>query len=116
TATTFDSVESSMKLSIRCRGGRTELSFAGPAISGRGDGYAVSSCTVRAISPPSMEARCPVAPVATVATVARAASVRLRAIAPGASAPINSRRMAAAAMAAMVVVAAMAPLRLQVEA
>ncbi|MGY3584889.1 hypothetical protein ACVIGB_006051 [Bradyrhizobium sp. USDA 4341] len=42
TATTFDSVESSIKLSIRCRGGRTELSFAGPAISGRGDGYAIS--------------------------------------------------------------------------
>lgn len=42
TATIFDSVESSMKLSIRCRGGRTELSFAGPAISGRGDGYAIS--------------------------------------------------------------------------
>jgi hypothetical protein len=32
----------SMKLSIRCRGGRTELSFAGPAISGRGDGYVIS--------------------------------------------------------------------------
>ncbi|MHC2338440.1 hypothetical protein [Bradyrhizobium sp. USDA 4454] len=42
TATTSDSVDSSMKLSIRCRGGRTELSFAGPAISGRSDGYAIS--------------------------------------------------------------------------
>ena len=45
TATTLagvGSAESSMKLSIRCRGGRTELSFAGPAISGRGDGYAIS--------------------------------------------------------------------------
>lgn len=42
TATTSDSVDSSVKLSIRCRGGRTELSFAGPAISGRGDGYAIS--------------------------------------------------------------------------
>ncbi|MGY3441171.1 hypothetical protein [Bradyrhizobium sp. USDA 4473] len=36
------SAEASMKLSIRCRGGRTELSFAGPAISGRSDGYAIS--------------------------------------------------------------------------
>ncbi|GKQ55341.1 hypothetical protein BRSPCE3_61960 [Bradyrhizobium sp. Ce-3] len=42
TATTSDSVDSSMKLSIRCRGGRTELSFAGPAISGRGDSYVIS--------------------------------------------------------------------------
>ena len=42
TATTSDSVDSSMKLSIRCRGGRTELSFVGPAISGRGDGYVIS--------------------------------------------------------------------------
>ncbi|MBR0843732.1 hypothetical protein JQ607_26350 [Bradyrhizobium liaoningense] len=36
------SVERSMKLSIRCRGGRTELSLAGPGISGRGDDYAIS--------------------------------------------------------------------------
>ncbi|MCC8984797.1 hypothetical protein [Bradyrhizobium acaciae] len=45
TATTSagaDSAEPSMKLSIRCRGGRTELSFAGPTISGRSDGYAIS--------------------------------------------------------------------------
>lgn len=42
TATTSDSGDSSVKLSIRCRGGRTELSFAGPAISGRGDGYVIS--------------------------------------------------------------------------
>lgn len=42
TATTSDSTGSSMKLSIRCRGGRTEMSFAGPAISGRGDGYLIS--------------------------------------------------------------------------
>ena len=31
-----------MKLSIRCRGGRTELVVAGPGISGRGDNYAIS--------------------------------------------------------------------------
>ncbi|MEK9283302.1 MULTISPECIES: hypothetical protein [unclassified Bradyrhizobium] len=36
------SVEQSMKLSIRCRGGRTELSLAGPGISGRGDDYVIS--------------------------------------------------------------------------
>jgi len=34
--------ESAMKLSIRCRRGRTELVVAGPGISGRGDGYAIS--------------------------------------------------------------------------
>jgi len=32
---------STMKLSIRCRGGRTELVVAGPGISGRGDNYAI---------------------------------------------------------------------------
>ncbi|WP_076863964.1 hypothetical protein [Bradyrhizobium mercantei] len=42
TATTSDSADASMKLSIRCRGGRTELSFAGAAISGWSDGYAIS--------------------------------------------------------------------------
>jgi len=31
-----------MQLSIRCRGGRTELAVAGPAISGRGEDYVVS--------------------------------------------------------------------------
>ena len=34
--------EAAMKLSIRCRGGRTELVVAGPGISRRGDDYAVS--------------------------------------------------------------------------
>ena len=34
--------ESAMKLSIRCRRGRTELVVAGPGISGRGDDYAIS--------------------------------------------------------------------------
>jgi hypothetical protein len=33
---------STMKLSIRCRGGRTELGVAGPGISGRGGAYAIS--------------------------------------------------------------------------
>jgi hypothetical protein len=31
-----------MQLSIRCRGGRTEIVVAGPAVSGRGDDYAIS--------------------------------------------------------------------------
>jgi hypothetical protein len=31
-----------MQLSIRCRGGRTELVVSGPAVSGRGDDYAIS--------------------------------------------------------------------------
>jgi hypothetical protein len=31
-----------MQLSIRCRGGRTEIEVAGPAITGRGDDYAIS--------------------------------------------------------------------------
>jgi hypothetical protein len=31
-----------MQLSIRCRGGRTEIAIAGPAISGRSDDYAIS--------------------------------------------------------------------------
>ncbi|WP_249130348.1 hypothetical protein [Bradyrhizobium sp. AUGA SZCCT0283] len=45
TATTLSddgAVESVMKLSIRCRRGRTELVVAGPGISGRGNGYAIS--------------------------------------------------------------------------
>jgi hypothetical protein len=33
---------SAMQLTIRCRGGRTEISVAGPAVSGRGDDYAIS--------------------------------------------------------------------------
>jgi hypothetical protein len=33
---------SAMRLSIRCRGGRTELTVAGPAITGRGDEYFIS--------------------------------------------------------------------------
>jgi hypothetical protein len=33
---------STMQLSIRCRGGRTELAVAGPIISGRGEDYVVS--------------------------------------------------------------------------
>jgi hypothetical protein len=32
---------SEMQLSIRCRGGRTELAVAGPATSGRGEDYAI---------------------------------------------------------------------------
>jgi hypothetical protein len=35
-------VGSEIKLLIRCRGGRTELSLSGPGISGRGDDYMVS--------------------------------------------------------------------------
>jgi hypothetical protein len=31
-----------MQLTIRCRGGRTELTMSGPAISGRGDDYVIS--------------------------------------------------------------------------
>lgn len=31
-----------MQLTIRCRGGRTELAVAGPAITGRGDNYFIS--------------------------------------------------------------------------
>jgi len=31
-----------MQLSIRCRGGRTEIAISGPAVSGRGDDYAIS--------------------------------------------------------------------------
>jgi hypothetical protein len=31
-----------MQLSIRCRGGHTELAVAGPAISGRGEDYVIS--------------------------------------------------------------------------
>jgi len=46
TATTLSNdsaaAESAMKLSIRCRRGRTELVVAGPGISGRGDDYAIS--------------------------------------------------------------------------
>jgi hypothetical protein len=33
---------SPMRLSIRCRGGRTELTVAGPAITGRGEDYFIS--------------------------------------------------------------------------
>jgi hypothetical protein len=33
---------SALKLSIRCRGGRTELAIAGPTISGRGEDYQIS--------------------------------------------------------------------------
>jgi hypothetical protein len=33
---------SAIQLSIRCRGGRTELAVAGPAMPGRGDGYVIS--------------------------------------------------------------------------
>ncbi len=33
---------SSMQLSIRCRGGRTEVAVTGPAITGRGDNYFIS--------------------------------------------------------------------------
>jgi hypothetical protein len=33
---------STMQLSIRCRGGRTEMAVAGPAISGRGYDYVIS--------------------------------------------------------------------------
>jgi hypothetical protein len=33
---------SPMRLSIRCRGGRTELTLTGPAITGRGDDYFIS--------------------------------------------------------------------------
>ena len=33
---------SAMQLSIRCRGGRTQLTVAGHALPGRGDGYVVS--------------------------------------------------------------------------
>jgi hypothetical protein len=45
TATTFSRdgpSESAMKLSISCRGGRTELVVAGPGISGRSNDYAIS--------------------------------------------------------------------------
>jgi hypothetical protein len=45
TATTFSNDgpgESVMKLSIGCRGGRTELVVVGPGISGRSDDYAIS--------------------------------------------------------------------------
>src|ERR1700688_1661203 len=34
--------ESAMKLSVRCRGGRTEVIVVGPGISGRSDDYAIS--------------------------------------------------------------------------
>ena len=45
TATTLSqdgAAETAMKLSIRCRKGRTEMVVAGPGISGRGDDYAIS--------------------------------------------------------------------------
>jgi hypothetical protein len=45
TATTLSNdgaaAESAMKLSIRCRKGRTEMVVAGPGISGRGNDYAI---------------------------------------------------------------------------
>jgi len=44
TATTTSddgAAEAAMKLSIRCRGGRTELVVAGPGISGRSENYAI---------------------------------------------------------------------------
>jgi hypothetical protein len=45
TATTWSNesagAEPAMKLSIRCRRGRTELVVAGPGISGRGDAYTI---------------------------------------------------------------------------
>ena len=31
-----------MQLAIRCRGGHTEIAVSGPAITGRGDDYAIS--------------------------------------------------------------------------
>jgi hypothetical protein len=37
-----DAGGSAMQLSIRCRGGRTEIAVAGPGVSGRGDDYAIS--------------------------------------------------------------------------
>jgi len=37
-----DAGGSAMQLSIRCRDGRTEIAIAGPAVSGRGDDYAIS--------------------------------------------------------------------------
>jgi hypothetical protein len=37
-----DASGSAMQLSIRCRGGRTELAVAGPAISGRAQDYVIS--------------------------------------------------------------------------
>jgi hypothetical protein len=44
TATTSsrDAAGSAMQLSIRCRGGRTELTVAGPSVSDRGDDYVIS--------------------------------------------------------------------------
>ena len=33
---------SALRLSVRCRGGRTELAVTGPAIAGRGDNYSIS--------------------------------------------------------------------------
>jgi hypothetical protein len=42
TASGNGAAETEMKLSIRCRGGRTELVVAGPGISGRGGDYAIS--------------------------------------------------------------------------
>ena len=42
TASGNGAAESEMKLSIRCRRGRTELIVAGPGISGRGGDYAIS--------------------------------------------------------------------------
>src|SRR5215469_363363 len=37
-----DAGGSAMQLTVRCRDGRTEIAIAGPAVSGRGDEYAIS--------------------------------------------------------------------------
>jgi len=42
TATRAVADSSAMRLSIRCRGGRTELAIAGPAIAGRAEDYIIS--------------------------------------------------------------------------
>ena len=42
TATTTSRKVGGAQLSIRCRGGRTELAVTGPAITGRGDNYFIS--------------------------------------------------------------------------
>lgn len=42
TTSSHDASESALKLSIRCRGGRTELVVAGPGILGRGNDYSIA--------------------------------------------------------------------------
>ena len=42
TASRTDAGGAAMQLTIRCRGGRTELAATGPAITGRGDTYSIS--------------------------------------------------------------------------